>query len=99
MEETNRSITVSLKIFNRAFPQRISLTLPLGSRVRDVMARVERENFEPKNKKDSSWSLQDLAEEDLLVILNGRAVQNLQGYDTQLQEGDVLAIFPVMAGG
>jgi molybdopterin converting factor small subunit len=43
--------------------------------------------------------LQEVAQDDLLLILNGRPIQNLQGYDTPMEDGDVLAVFPVMAGG
>ena len=99
MEKTNRSITVSLKLFNRAFPERISLILPPGARVRDLMAKVERKSFNGMSRKNSSPSLKDMGEDDLLLILNGRPVQNLQGYDTPLEDGDVVAVFPVMAGG
>jgi molybdopterin converting factor small subunit len=99
MEKTNRSITVSLKLFNRAFPERISLTLPPGARVRDLMAKIERKCFEGMSRKNSSPSLKDMGEDDLLLILNGRPVQNLRGYDTPLEDGDVVAVFPVMAGG
>jgi len=99
MEKTNRSISVSLKLFNRAFPERISLALPPGARVRDLMAKVERKSFNGMSKKNSSPSLKDMGEDDLLLILNGRPVQNLQGYDTPLEDGDVVAVFPVMAGG
>jgi len=99
MEKTNRSISVSLKLFNRAFPERISLALPPGARVRDLMAKVERKSFNGMSRKNSSPSLKDMGEDDLLLILNGRPVQNLQGYDTPLEDGDVVAVFPVMAGG
>jgi molybdopterin converting factor small subunit len=99
MEKTNRSITVSLKLFNRAFPERISLILPPGARVRDLMVKVERKNFEGMGRKDSSLSLQEMGQDDLLLILNGRPIQNLRGYDTPLEDGDILAVFPVMAGG
>jgi molybdopterin converting factor small subunit len=99
MEQTNRSITVSLKLFNRAFPERISLTLQPGARVRDLMAKVERKSFNGISRKNFSLSLKDMGQDDLLLILNGRPVQNLQGYDTLLEDGDVLAVFPVMAGG
>ena len=99
MEKTDRAITVSLKLFNRAFPERISLTLPPGARVRDLMAKVERKSFDGMSGKDSSLIPKDMGEDDLLLILNGRPVQNLQGYDTPLEDGDVLAVFPVMAGG
>jgi molybdopterin converting factor small subunit len=49
--------------------------------------------------KESVVSLRDMREDDLLLILNGRPIQNLQGYDTPLEDGDVMAVFPVMAGG
>jgi molybdopterin converting factor small subunit len=99
MEKTNRSITVSLKLFNRAFPERISVQMKPGACVRDIMVQVKRENFKNLRRENSPMSLQAVAQDDLLLILNGRPVQNLQGYDTPLEDGDVLAVFPVMAGG
>ena len=75
------------------------LILPPGARVRDLMAKVERKNFEGMGGKDSPLSLQDMGQDDLLLILNGRPIQNLRGYDTPLEDGDILAVFPVMAGG
>ena len=99
MEESNRPITVYLKLFTGAFPERISLTLAPGARVRNLMAKVEKKSVEGMSRKKSPLPLQDMAQEDLLLILNGRPIQNLQGYDTPLEDGDVLAVFPVMAGG
>jgi len=99
MAKTNRAINVSLKLFNRAFPERVSLTLPQGARVRDFMAKVKKKRFGAMSRKNSSLSLEDMEQDDLLLILNGRPIQNLQGYDTPLEDGDVLAVFPVMAGG
>jgi len=64
MEKTNRSISVSLKLFNRAFPERISLALPPGARVRDLMAKVERKSFNGMSRKNSSPSLKDMGEDD-----------------------------------
>jgi molybdopterin converting factor small subunit len=63
------------------------------------MAKVEGKSFVGMSGKNSSLSLQDMGEDDLLLILNGRPIQNLRGYDTPLEDGDVLAVFPVMAGG
>ena len=99
MKKTERSITVSLKFFAGAFPERISVQLKPGARVRDLMAKVEREGFDGMSRKNSSLSLQDMGQDDLLLILNGRPIQNFRGYDTPLEDGDVLAVFPVMAGG
>ena len=99
VEKNKGSLTVSLKLFTGAFPERISLTLVSGARVRDLMAKVERKRSDGTRMKNSSLSLQELGQDDLLLILNGRPIQNLRGYDTPLEDGDVLAVFPVMAGG
>ncbi len=99
MEEPNRPIIVYLKLFTRAFPERICIQLSPGARVGELMEKVERKNFEGLSRKRAPLSLKDMAEDDLLVILNGRLINNLQGYDTPLEDGDVLAVFPVMAGG
>lgn len=99
MEKTTRSITVYLKLFTGAFPERISVQLKLGACVRDLMAQVKRKNFKNLSRENSPMPLREMAQDDLLLILNGRPIQNLQGYDTPLEEGDVLAVFPVMAGG
>jgi molybdopterin converting factor small subunit len=99
MENANRSITVYLKLFTGAFPERISVQLKPGACVRDLMAQVKRESFKNLRRENSPMPLQEVAQDDLLLILNGRPIQNLQGYDTPLEDGDVLAVFPVMAGG
>ena len=99
MEETSQSITNYLKLFTGAFPERVSLTLPPGAQVRDLLAKIKMESYDGMSRKDSSLSLMDMGQDDLLLILNGRPVQNIQGYDTPLEDGDVLAVFPVMAGG
>jgi molybdopterin converting factor small subunit len=99
MEISTREITVFLKLFTGAFPERISIPLPPGACVRDLMARAEWKNLEGQSRKQAPVPLKDVAPDDLLLILNGRLVNNLQGYETLLEDGDVLAVFPVMAGG
>ncbi len=99
MEKATRSITVYLKLFTGAFPERISAQMELGSCVRDLMAQVKGEKLKNMSRQNSPMPLQEVAQEDLVLILNGRPIQNLRGYDTPLEEGDVLAVFPVMAGG
>jgi molybdopterin synthase sulfur carrier subunit len=36
---------------------------------------------------------------EIIILVNGRHVQHLQGIDTPLTETDVVQIFPLVAGG
>lgn len=36
---------------------------------------------------------------DVIVLVNGRAIEHLQGLSTSLKPSDVISIFPRMAGG
>lgn len=36
---------------------------------------------------------------NILILVNGRAIEHLAGIDTPLKESDEVAIFPKMAGG
>lgn len=36
---------------------------------------------------------------DLIVLVNGRGLEYLEGMETKLNEGDVVAVFPQIAGG
>lgn len=35
----------------------------------------------------------------MIVLKNGRHIQHLKGLETELEEGDELAVFPPVAGG
>lgn len=37
--------------------------------------------------------------ENIIILVNGRNVVHLQGIDTPLQPEDIVAVFPVVAGG
>lgn len=99
MKDSNRPIKVCLKLFSKAFPERTWLQVQQGARVRDLLERVKSKNFENLGKKETPLPLKDMAWDNLLLILNGCPIHNLQGYETLLGDGDVLAVFPVMAGG
>ena len=36
---------------------------------------------------------------DLTILKNGRSIQTLSGLNTELEDGDEVAIFPTVAGG
>ncbi len=63
------------------------------------MAVLEPNYFKVESKLSSQLPLKEMSPDDLLLILNGRLINNLQGLDTPLKDGDVFAVFPVMSGG
>lgn len=36
---------------------------------------------------------------DILILVNGRAIEHLDGLDTVLKDEDIISIFPKLAGG
>lgn len=41
----------------------------------------------------------DRLSDDIIILVNGRHIEHLQGLDTNLGENDVISIFPKVAGG
>jgi MoaD family protein len=53
---------------------------------------------------DSAWGREELFEKEqlkphLVLMKNGTNIQSLNGLGTGLEDGDVIAIFPLMGGG
>ena len=99
MGDTRQNITVHIKTFGQAFPKRDAIQIPAGARVRDLMARIEEQHFADEGGKGLSLLRKGIARDDLLLILNGRFINTLQGLETPLEDGDEFVVFPVMAGG
>lgn len=71
--------------------------LPSGSSVADAVCRLG-ERFGPDIRKqvlDERGQLTGL----LRILVNGQSIASLQGAETKLRDGDVVAIFPPVAGG
>ncbi|MBW1962894.1 MAG: MoaD/ThiS family protein [Deltaproteobacteria bacterium] len=94
-------ITVHLKFFKHAFPQKETFRLPAGSRLCDLLRLVEPKYFEFKETQPSrsDLPLSLMSRKDLLFVLNGRFVTDAERSDILLKDGDVFSVFPVMAGG
>ena len=43
--------------------------------------------------------IKDRLSEDIIIMVNGRHIEHLQGLDTRLEENDEISIFPRVAGG
>jgi sulfur-carrier protein len=41
----------------------------------------------------------DRLSEDIIIMVNGRHIEHLNGMDTHLEENDEISIFPRVAGG
>ena len=99
MKDIAIAINVHVKLFKQAFPERDVVRLPQGARVRDLMAMLEPKFFKEGDKMSSLLPLNEMSRNDLLLILNGQLINNLQDLDTPLKDGDEFAVFPMMAGG
>jgi molybdopterin synthase sulfur carrier subunit len=69
--------------------------VPGGQTVRDLLALLEArygETFSPSEKPVPVAGR-------LILLVNGRHVQHLDGLETHLSEKDVLSVFPLIGGG
>ena len=90
---------VKLKAFARfrdLLGRDLELDLEHGAKVSDLLALLI----------SRSEDLQDLIFEDPLelkddvnVLVNGRHIESLDGLETELKEGDEVALFPAVVGG
>ena len=99
MDDTTGKITVRIKIFKHAFPKKETIVLAAGACVRDLIARVEESDFAAVEGEPPSLLRKGMARDDLILILNGKIINDHHGLDTPLKEGDEFVVFPVMAGG
>ncbi|HDD43121.1 MAG TPA: MoaD/ThiS family protein [Nitrososphaeria archaeon] len=70
------------------------IELPEGSSIRDLINALEK-NYRPK------IDLSRVGEENsnIKVLVNGREITYLDGLETRLRDGDVVAFIPPVAGG
>ena len=92
-----RVITRFFGSFKQATQQRdIEMTIPKGSTVAILLAKTIdaypslRNLILDENLQLGSW---------VVILINGRNMSVFDGMKTQLKEGDVIAIFPPVAGG
>jgi molybdopterin converting factor small subunit len=81
--------------------QKVSVSLPESSGPLSVgafLSHVVKNGGTDMAEVESHLNQRD-SHRTLLIALNGRNIQSLQGLDTPIREGDSLSILPVVAGG
>ena len=67
-------------------------------KIRDILPDILK-NGEKELVEAISTLRHDGPRKNILIALNGRNIRSLQGMDTYLNDGDCLAVLPVVAGG
>lgn len=75
-----------------------ALTLPAPPKMSALLTELSARFGPALRAKLLSADGQDLGR-DAIVLVNGRHITHLVGLDTPLTEEDVVAIFPLVAGG
>ncbi len=69
-----------------------------GGSVEAVLERLMDKNHELKELIFKDYENKEL-KDNIILMVNGRAIQHLEGLETPLKEGDTLSVFPTVAGG
>ena len=96
-------MTVSVKFFAnvRTFMGKEKIALSLaGSRkysIREILAEIER--TEKKSLFPLIFESEEVPLRSVRVVLNGKIIHSLESNEKMIQDGDHIAIFPLLAGG
>ena len=82
--------------FRSCIRKDFSIDIPDGTSVRDLLERLTDSRSELYNMLfESSGVLKDY----INILINGRNISFIDGLETVLEEGDLVAMFPPVGGG
>ncbi len=97
MERVSVEFLAALRIFTNE--RRIDVEVPEGSTVIAVLDELRQRYGSENNNEARIFDTTNGISPALIVLVNGTNIKNLDGIDTVVQEGDVIACVPIMAGG
>jgi molybdopterin synthase sulfur carrier subunit len=99
MTDTENRITVTVKSFatlREVMDAQIRVDLPKGATIRSLLGEL---TGRYEGLSDLLFAAPGIPRDFVNILKNGRNVEFLGRLDTSLEDGDVIALFPPVAGG
>jgi sulfur-carrier protein len=91
------SITVkSFATLREVMDVQVRMDLPKGATIRSLLAGL---SGRYNGLDDRLFAAPETLRDFINILKNGRNIQFLAGLDTPLDDGDIIALFPPVAGG
>ena len=97
MEHISVEFLAALRIFTNE--RRVDIELPEGSTIAVVLEELHQRYGSEDGKEGRIFDTMNGVSPALIVLVNGTNIKNMDGIDTVVQDGDVVACVPIMAGG
>jgi sulfur-carrier protein len=99
MTATPSRITITVKSFatlREIMDAELRMDFPAGATVRSLLAEL---TGRFKGLDDQLFVAPETLRDFVNILQNGRNIHFLDGLDTRLDDGDIIALFPPAAGG
>lgn len=97
MMEGKPEIKVKFFANFREIAGRKTVLLPANT-VKELLSKIKNE-YEYLGKEIFSNPAKEELNDFVNIMVNGRRIETVEGTETELEEGDTVAIFPPVAGG